>query len=87
MPRIAAMNKSDNDLFLGNSAALAVAGLAADVGFVNLDDFIQAAERSGILGRSHGLANAVHHEPCGFVSNPDDAVHLMRRDTFFAGAN
>jgi hypothetical protein len=49
----------------------------ADIGFVGFNDFARTAKRAGLIV-SHALADAVRHEPSGFVRHAKHAVHLMR---------
>src|SRR3546814_17163646 len=67
-----ALDECDNFFLLGGLAAKAVALLAADKGFVGLDNLAGAAERT-FAGGLHGLADAVAHEPRGFVAYADHA--------------
>ena len=60
--------------------------LAADIGFVDFNHLVCAAETAGKGALAHGFANAVHHEPGRFVRNADHAVHLMRAHPLLAGA-
>ena len=58
-----------------------IAFLAADECFVRLNSFAFAAHRSR-LNFAHGFANAVRHEPCGFVSDAETAMQLVRAHPF-----
>src|SRR3546814_2951098 len=71
-----ALDECDNFFLLGGLAAKAVALLAADKGFVGLDNLAGAAERT-FAGGLHGLADAVATEPRGFVADADHAADLM----------
>lgn len=49
----------------------------ADIGLVHLDRAASAAQR-GDTGFAERFADAVRHEPCGFVGNAERAVQLVR---------
>ena len=54
----------------------------ADDSFVGFNDAATAAHQAGVIG-THGLADAVEHEPSGFVRDADVAVKLVRADALF----
>src|SRR5690348_13318290 len=56
----------------------------ADEGLIHLHDLASAAQR-GKLADPHCLADAVRQEPCTFVSDFQNAVHLVRRNALLAG--
>ena len=53
--------------------ALLAGRVFADEGFIDFDDATIAAEW-GKVARAHGFADAVRHEPSGFVGNTQGAV-------------
>ena len=60
--------------------------LAADIGFVGFDDLALAAERRWGSSDRHGFADAVRHEPRGFVGDAKGALQLLGADTPFFDA-
>src|SRR5258708_11506658 len=58
---------------------LRLAAFAADVGFINLDGFLQAA-KGRIFRRTHRLAQTMAHEPRRFVADAEHAMDLMPRN-------
>lgn len=54
------------------------APLATDIGFINLDRPVEL----GSIMLSHGSTDAVVKIPCGLVGDAQDALHLVRGDTF-----
>jgi hypothetical protein len=91
----AALQNSTNDNFIGSpfwqsglsqfSAFVFVheSGLTADEGFVNFDVPLKFS-RVFIL---HCESDSVKHEPCGFLSDTDCAVNLVRANTVLAVGN
>ena len=68
---------------------LPVGRLAADVGFVGLDDFVSAAERPHVVGKmqvGHRLADTVAEKPCGLQSDAENAMQLVAAHTLLARA-
>ena len=63
--------------------AWSIVSFVAVVGFVGFDDLAFAAERAG-RGNVvfHRFADAVKHEPSGFVGDAKRAVKLMAREPF-----
>ena len=60
-----------------------IPGCAADESFVNFDFGSATAhldERTGL----HGEANAMEHEPCGFLSDTESAAYLVGANPVFA---
>ena len=57
--------------------------LAADESFVYFNLFALAAELTE-SGGLHSQTNAVHHEPCRFLSDADGAANLVGTDSVFA---
>lgn len=68
-------------------AAMLVRLLAADIRFVKLNSLALATKRASRLKVAHTFANAMAHEPRGFVRQADHAVKLMRAHSLFAGAH
>src|SRR5262249_223325 len=58
-----------------------IAGLTADESFIYFHAPAKFSHDSAVL---HRQPNTVHHEPSGFLSNPDGAVNLVRADTVLA---
>jgi hypothetical protein len=67
-------------------ALLVAIGARGRIEMIGLIGLYSAAERShGLgLGNDHGLAQAVHHEPCGLVG---DADHRFAPMILFYGPN
>src|SRR5579883_2874537 len=61
--------------------------LAPYIGLVKLDSLTVATKRLSRVDLAHGFAQTVLHEPCGFVSNLQCAMELMRANSFFAGGH
>jgi len=58
--------------------------LAADEGFVNLDDAVERhVERFGL----RRIAEPMQHEPCGLLRNPEIAGELRTGDAFLVAGN
>jgi hypothetical protein len=56
-----------------------VASFATDESFIDLD--LRAFAASFLEGSAlHGQADAMHHEPCGFLGNAKSAVNLIAAD-------
>jgi hypothetical protein len=66
-----------------------VAGFAADISFVGLDNLVLTAERTGIfdLQCGHGLADTVSEKPCGRQAPAEGAVKLARCNALLAAAH
>jgi hypothetical protein len=79
----AAFNECENRLLWRGRFICAILGFAAREGFVGFDEFPFAAERTK-FAFAHRLADAVHHEPSGFVAATHHAVHLKRGHALFA---
>lgn len=75
-----ALDDSDNrsfHLIASHRASGATFALAAHIGFINLDAFASAADRTVVIGE-HG-ANLFEHSPCSFVGYARLAFNLFRR--------
>ena len=74
---------------LGRNLAFTVRRLAADKGFVSLDNQISAPERISLIDLQHGhrLADAVSEKPCGLEATAEGTVELTGRDPLLAGAH
>lgn len=81
----AALDQRHDGVLLRDALALLrVLRLAANVGLIRLDGLAFAADRPGVLGQAHGLADAVIEEPRGLVRHAHHAVHLMSGDALLA---
>lgn len=69
-----ALHQCDNSLLGGRLACGAVLGLAADIGFIGLDNAAGTTERAA--GAVHGFTDAVTEEPSGLVGDADHTAHL-----------
>src|SRR5271165_850304 len=76
-----ALDQGQNDRLLWDMV-FAVCGLAADECLVSLNHLVLPAEATRHLSLAHCLADAVHHEPSGFIAAAHHAVHLKRRHAF-----
>jgi len=82
------VHKGDNGMLLRCGFGLVrVAGLAADIGFVALDNLAGTADRAVIVVWPHGLADTVRHEPGGLVGDAQHAVKLMRADALLGSGH
>src|ERR1700730_2207117 len=82
--RSAALHETENDILVSPAAvSFRLAFDLTDECFVRLDGPSRPAHRRKIT-RAHGLANAMRHEPCRFVSHLERAVELMRADALLA---
>ena len=72
-----ALDKGNNGLLGGGLAGGAIAGLAADIGFIGLDNAIGSAERAGGSRAVHGFADTVAEEPCGAIGDAQHALNLL----------
>ena len=65
----------------------AIFGFAANIAFVNLDNFVCAAEaaccRMGYI--AHAFAKPMAHEPCRLICKAQHAMNLMSAYSFLAG--
>jgi hypothetical protein len=60
---------------------------AADIGFINLDNLVRAAQTAFRQFLAHPFADAVRHEPGRAVgAETEHPPQLVRRDAFLAGA-
>ena len=85
----AALQESDNESFVPAASPLNlpcpdllvhVSGQAADESLVHFHDLAATAQlHEGTA--LHGKPDTVHHEPCGFLSDPDRAGHFVRTDS------
>ena len=73
-----ALDKRQNGLLRGGLAGGAVASLAADEGFVGLDNTVRPAERAIAASAVHRFADAVTEKPRGLVGHAQHALHLLR---------
>src|SRR5665213_601250 len=67
-----------------SAGMLALAGLLLDERLVGLDGLSFAADLWRTLGRGHGFADTVSHEPRGFVGDPKHAMELVGGNAFLA---
>jgi hypothetical protein len=85
-----ALDQGEHGHLLRRRAERFVAGLAADVALVGLDNLMVAAERTGSLRRlnhDRSLAETMKQEPRGLVAGADHPVQLMRRHAGLAGGH
>src|SRR6266852_5738952 len=81
----AALDKRKNDILVSPaSAALGLARLPPDEGFIRLDDRTATAHR-GKIALPHRLAKAMGHEPCGLVGDLEGPMQLMGGNSLLAG--
>jgi len=81
-----ALNEGQHGVLMAGASADLETVLAADVGFVDLDDRARAAHRSK-RAISHSLANAVSKKPSGFHAAREHPLDLISRDTLLARAH
>jgi len=72
-----AFDKSDNGFLFGWLAMCAVAGLAANVGFIGFDNAAATAKRAVVGSAVHSFAYAVTHEPSGFIGHSKHTLDLL----------
>ena len=72
------LDKGDNGLLGSGATGGTVLGLAADIGFIGFHNGVRTAK--GAIGfiNLHGLADAVAHEPSGFVGDAEHTFDLLR---------
>lgn len=68
------------------SRPLVFAEFVPPIGFVYLDNLARSTELLGEDGVFHGFADAVSHEPSGFVGNVQHAMNLMAGMPLLGGA-
>lgn len=78
--RPAALADADDNLFV-LLAMLPAPNLPADVGFVHFD-YAAILREFGLLRFLHGGADTMAEVPCGFVRDPEGALHLIGREAF-----
>jgi len=79
------LDKGEHRFLVAVAAANLSSRLATDEGFVSFD---YAADASQDLARRvHRFAQAVRHEPCGFVLHPQRALQLVATAPFLAGTD
>lgn len=96
----ATLHKGDNGALAGRAGPAAFGELAAtgvngglilglaEIGFVGFDNLAGTAKRASRLNvLSHSFADAVAHEPRGFVGHANHAVDLMGGNAFLAGSH
>lgn len=82
----AALYESEDHVFVSPSgSALGLPFKAADEGLIHFYDFASAAHWSH-TDNTHGLTDAVSHEPCGLEGHAQGAGKLVAADALFAGA-
>jgi len=82
-----ALDQRQNRALLRN-VIFPITRLAADVGLIDFDDLICAAERAGIVNSEvrHSLANAVRQEPSGLQGHAENSAELVSAHSFFGRA-
>ena len=69
-----AFHKSEHGFLFRWRAKGAVLGLAADKGFISLNNLVRTAQRAKVGVVTHGLADTVRHEPRRLVGDAQHAV-------------
>ncbi len=73
-----ALDKGDNGLLRSGLAGGAVLGLAADIGFIGLNNGVGATEGGVASGAVHSFTDAMAQEPRGLVGDAEHTLHLLR---------
>jgi len=84
--RTATLNKGKNGVLVPGASADLETVLAANVGFIDLDSRTRAAHRRK-RAVAQSFADAMSQKPRGFHAALKDALDLIGRDAFLAGAH
>jgi hypothetical protein len=82
----AALDQRHDSFLVRNGSISPVLRLAADIGFVRLNELTFATKASRQLTFAHRFADTMAHEPCGFQCDAKGPVKLIAADTLFRRA-
>src|SRR5207302_4354299 len=82
----ASFDKRQNRVFRSRFPVSAVFGFAANIAFVNLDNFVCSAMTACCRMHyvAHTFAKPMAHEPCGSIGDAEHAMNLMRGHALLA---